>query len=75
MAIDPPLTLQVLMAHQDVVPVNPATESQWEHPPYSAHLDADGWIWGRGTTDMKSTLIGILTAAEKLLAEGFQPER
>ncbi|TXT11189.1 hypothetical protein VHUM_01940 [Vanrija humicola] len=65
----------VLMAHQDVVPVNPATESQWTHPPYSAHLDADGWVWGRGTTDMKSTLIGILSAAEKLVHEGFQPER
>ncbi|KAL1410494.1 hypothetical protein Q8F55_004507 [Vanrija albida] len=65
----------VLMAHQDVVPVNPATESQWDHPPYSAHLDADGWIWGRGTTDMKSTLVGILAAAERLVAEGFQPER
>ena len=58
-----------------MVPVNPSTLHQWKHPPFSAHLDAEGWIWGRGTTDMKSTLIGLMAVAEKLIDEGFKPER
>lgn len=37
----------VLMAHQDVVPVNPSTVDQWTYPPFDAHLDESGWIWGR----------------------------
>lgn len=43
---DPSLKPVVLMAHQDVVPVDAVTASRWTHPPFSAHLDADGWIWG-----------------------------
>lgn len=63
------------MAHQDVVPVNDVTWKFWTHPPFDAHMDANGWVWGRGTTDMKSTLVALLSSAEKLLSEGFQPER
>lgn len=29
-----------------VVPVNPATEDRWTYPPFSAHQDEAGWIWG-----------------------------
>ncbi|SGZ31431.1 BQ5605_C044g12172 [Microbotryum silenes-dioicae] len=65
----------VFMAHQDVVPVNPSTESQWTYGPFSGHVDSDGWIWGRGTTDCKNTLIGILSAIEQLLSEQYTPER
>lgn len=52
----------MLMAHQDVVPVNPQTESDWTHPPFDAVLDDEGWVWGRGTTDMKSTVSGTAWA-------------
>lgn len=48
--------MQVLMAHQDVVPVNPSTVDQWTYPPFSAHQDKDGWIWGRGVADCKNTV-------------------
>ncbi|WOO84221.1 Carboxypeptidase S [Vanrija pseudolonga] len=72
---NPALKPIMLMAHQDVVPVNPQTEADWTHPPFDAVLDDEGWVWGRGTTDMKSTLIAELAAAEKLLSEGFVPER
>ncbi|OCF35501.1 hypothetical protein I316_02553 [Kwoniella heveanensis BCC8398] len=58
-----------------VVPVNPQTWSQWTHPPFDGHLDEDGWVWGRGTTDMKGTLVALLSSTEKLISEGFQPER
>ncbi|KAM0754519.1 carboxypeptidase S [Meredithblackwellia eburnea MCA 4105] len=72
---NPSLKPIVLMAHQDVVPVNPATVDQWTYPPFGGHQDEDGWIWGRGSADCKNTLIGILAAIEQLAVEDFQPER
>jgi len=62
----------LLMAHQDVVPVESATLSAWHHPPFAGHI-ADGYIWGRGALDIKSGLMAILEAVEALLAEDFQP--
>ena len=46
----------------DVVPVEPRTVDQWTHPPYSGYYDGES-IWGRGSFDDKSGLIGILYAA------------
>ncbi|GAA5905525.1 M20 family metallopeptidase [Sporobolomyces salmoneus] len=65
----------VLMAHQDTVPVPAATEKSWTYPPFSAHLDSDGWIWGRGGADCKNTLTAIFTTFDKLLSEGYTPDR
>ncbi len=39
----------ILSCHLDVVP---ADETQWTHPPFSAHDDGT-CIWGRGAIDMK----------------------
>ncbi|KAI6044288.1 hypothetical protein EDC04DRAFT_2940773 [Pisolithus marmoratus] len=64
----------LLTAHQDVVPVDPTTVSQWIHPPYSGHYDGT-WIWGRGTCDDKSDLIERLVAVDSLLRRGFSPAR
>lgn len=64
----------LLMSHIDVVPVDPATLEGWEHPPFGGDI-ADGFIWGRGTLDVKCGAVGILEAVEFLLAEGFQPSR
>jgi carboxypeptidase PM20D1 len=64
----------LLMAHMDVVPVDPATESSWRHPPFSGQM-AEGYIWGRGTMDDKGSVLAILEAAENLLASGFEPKR
>jgi len=60
-----------LMSHMDVVP---ADEDGWEHPPFSGAV-ADGYVWGRGSIDMKFGLITILEAIEELLEEGFVPSR
>jgi len=60
----------VLMSHYDVVPVE---ETMWAEEPFSAVLK-DGEIWGRGTIDTKSTLLGVMEAAETLAAQGFTPK-
>lgn len=71
---NPELKPVVLMAHQDVVPIEEATKSMWSVDPFAGEVK-EGFIWGRGTTDDKINLISMVEAAEKLLAENFQPER
>jgi len=71
---DPALKPILLLAHMDVVPVEPGTEGAWTYPPFEGRI-AEGYVWGRGALDDKSALIGILEAVEMLVAEGFQPER
>ena len=59
------------MSHMDVVP---ADEDGWEYPPFSGAV-ANGYVWGRGSIDMKFGLVTILAAIEELLEEGFVPSR
>jgi carboxypeptidase PM20D1 len=63
----------MLMAHQDVVSAG-ADPADWTHPPFEGVI-ADGFIWGRGTLDIKNQLVGIMEAAETLLGQGYRPER
>jgi carboxypeptidase PM20D1 len=71
---DPQQIGVVLMAHQDVVPVEPGTEGNWEQPPFSGAI-ADGFVWGRGAMDTKGKLLGLCEAIEYLIRSGFQPTR
>jgi len=71
---DPSLAPILFLAHQDVVPVEPETEDDWECPPFEGRIK-DGFIYGRGTLDDKGCLVTLLSAAGLLLDEGFQPQR
>lgn len=62
----------LLLAHLDVVPVEPDTDGRWTHPPFSGEV-ADGYVWGRGAIDDKGRLFAILEAIEALLADGARP--
>jgi carboxypeptidase PM20D1 len=62
----------ILMAHYDVVPAGDTL--LWEKRPFSGENDGK-YIWGRGTLDDKAAMISILEAVEKLLSEGYEPER
>ncbi len=64
----------VLMAHYDVVPVEASAVKLWHAVPYGGEVK-DGYIWGRGVLDDKSSMISILEAAELQLAKGFQPKQ
>ena len=71
---DPGLNPMILMAHQDVVPIEEATRSMWSVDPFAGEIK-DNFIWGRGTADDKVNLISIMEAVEKLLKENYQPDR
>ena len=66
---DPSLLPCLYMSHQDVVPVVAGTEQDWTYDAFSGAVE-DGYIWGRGTLDIKEMVFGILEAAEYLLSHG-----
>jgi len=71
---DPALKPVIFLAHLDVVPVDAGSAEEWTHPPFDGVVD-DGHIWGRGTLDNKSSVLGLLETAETLLEQGFTPRR
>lgn len=64
----------ILMAHQDVVPIDPNNVDKWTFDPWKATIHNDT-IYGRGTLDDKAGLVAQLTAIESLLKQGFRPKR
>src|SRR5213594_2227598 len=64
----------LLLAHQDVVPVEPGTEGRWTEPPFAGRIAA-GFVWGRGALDDKGSLVGLCEAVEHLLGAGAKPRR
>lgn len=71
---DPGLRPCLFMSHQDVVPVVEGTEDDWTYPAFSGAI-AQGYIWGRGTLDIKNQVFGCLEAAEYLLSHGQRLRR
>ena len=71
---DTSLKPMLMMGHYDVVPVIEGTEKLWKNAPFSGMVQ-DGYVYGRGTLDDKSTVMGLLESAEYLLAQNYQPRR
>lgn len=71
---NPSLDPIAILAHTDVVPVEPGTEDSWTHDPYSGEI-ADGYVWGRGSLDDKSMVVGSLEAVEMMIEQGLRPAR
>ncbi|HZU39590.1 MAG TPA: M20/M25/M40 family metallo-hydrolase [Solirubrobacteraceae bacterium] len=57
------------LGHVDTVP---ADASEWRHGPWSGEV-ADGFLWGRGSLDMKSQVAAEAVAAAALAREGWRP--
>ncbi len=55
-------------SHIDTVRVNDAAE--WQVPPFSGEI-RDGYIWGRGSVDMKAALCASVYAAARAKAQGY----
>jgi succinyl-diaminopimelate desuccinylase len=63
----------VLAGHTDVVP--PGDEGAWTHPPFAGDV-TNGWLYGRGTVDMKGGVACMLAAAlDHLAANGGRPRK
>lgn len=56
--------------HVDVVPV---LDDGWNVPPFSGTI-TDGFVYGRGSTDMKGGCAAILAALGNLIQEGIKPD-
>jgi acetylornithine deacetylase/succinyl-diaminopimelate desuccinylase-like protein len=57
--------------HMDVVAANPA---DWTRDPFTPVIE-NGYIWGRGATDMKYDLSTMVATLIQLHREGFKPGR
>ncbi|XP_047986632.1 aminoacylase-1-like isoform X2 [Leguminivora glycinivorella] len=69
---DPRLPAILLNSHMDVVPVY---EECWTHPPFEAKISEEGYIYARGTQDMKSVGMFHLEAVRRLKAAGVRLKR
>ncbi len=67
---DPGPTLCYL-GHVDTVLAN---AQEWSHDPWSGVLE-DGYLWGRGSIDMKSQVAAEVAAACALARSGWRPAR
>lgn len=71
---DRSLKPMLIIAHHDVVPATDEDAKAWKYPPFSGTI-AEGYVWGRGALDTKSSLMSALEAGEALLKEGYSPKR
>ena len=57
--------LLAFAGHTDVVPTGPSED--WQFPPFEPTL-RDGFLYGRGSADMKGSLAAMVTACEAFVA-------
>jgi len=58
--------LFVFLGHTDVVPAGPS--DQWRFDPFTP-TEHDGYLFGRGAADMKSSIAAFVTAAEEFTGD------
>lgn len=56
--------LFIFVGHTDVVPTGPL--EQWDSPPFQAEV-RDGYLYGRGSADMKGSLAAMLIACKNFI--------
>jgi acetylornithine deacetylase/succinyl-diaminopimelate desuccinylase-like protein len=61
----------LLLGHMDVVE---AKREDWSRDPFKL-IEEDGYLYGRGTLDMKNGIAAITNALLWLKAEGYKPKR
>jgi acetylornithine deacetylase/succinyl-diaminopimelate desuccinylase-like protein len=61
----------LMIGHLDVVE---ALRNDWSTDPFHL-IERDGWFYGRGTQDMKSSDVALVTTFIRLYREGFRPNR
>jgi acetylornithine deacetylase/succinyl-diaminopimelate desuccinylase-like protein len=59
------------IGHLDVVEAN---RQDWTYDPFQL-TEKDGWLYGRGTIDMKGQDAAVLASLIRLKQEGFTPDR
>ena len=59
----------LLSAHMDVVAANPA---DWTRDPFKL-IEENGYLYGRGTADMKTNLVALVETMMRFKREGFVP--
>lgn len=62
--------LLVFAGHTDVVPTGPL--AQWTYDPFSPTIQ-DGKLYGRGASDMKTSIAAMVVACQEFLQEVPQP--
>ena len=68
---DPQAGGLVVHGHVDVVP---AVAEDWSVPPFAGEI-RDGWLYGRGTVDMKNMIGMMLAVVRHYRREGIVPRR
>lgn len=63
----------IFSGHMDVVPVTDKERQSWICDPFVGEIHEDGFLYGRGSSDMKGGLAGILTAMRFLKENGIVP--
>lgn len=63
----------LFISHVDVVPVDQRSLKQWDWGPFDGAVE-NGYIYGRGSLDDKSSTLGTLEALESMLKTGWVPE-
>lgn len=61
----------ILNGHVDVASVD--DDQYWQYPPFKL-TEVDGWLYGRGVSDMKGGMSSLFYVLERLKHEGHRPK-